>query len=80
MLITLTQILKSNLREGDLLARLGGDEFAVLLEGITFEEAWIVAEKLRRAVDKCELCLYMHKQCFKNQNRKNSGFFLFDVI
>lgn len=33
LLVTVVNILKSNLREGDLLARLGGDEFAVLLEG-----------------------------------------------
>lgn len=64
LLITLVNILKSNLREGDLLARLGGDEFAVLLEGATAEEAGTIAEKLRRAVDEEELCLVTHRTCF----------------
>ncbi len=63
-LITLTSILKSNLREGDLLARLGGDEFAVLLEGTTEEEAKTVAEKLRSIIEESELCLVTHKTCF----------------
>lgn len=64
LLITLANILKSNLRDGDLLARLGGDEFVVLLEGATAEEAGIVAEKLRRVVEERELCLIMHESCF----------------
>lgn len=63
-LITLTNTLKNNLREGDLLARLGGDEFAVLLEGTTKEEAKIVAEKLRHIIDEKELCLVTYKTCF----------------
>ncbi|MFZ5651986.1 MAG: putative bifunctional diguanylate cyclase/phosphodiesterase [Bacillota bacterium] len=64
LLITLSNILKNNLRDGDILARLGGDEFAVLLEGITYEDAWTVAEKLRRVVDESEVCLNKHMQCF----------------
>lgn len=64
LLITLTNILKSNLSEGDLLARFGGDEFAVLLEGATAETAGTVAEKLRRVVEESELCLTIHKTCF----------------
>ncbi len=63
LLITLSHILKNNLREGDLLARFGGDEFCVLLEGASFQEAEIVAEKLRRAVDQNELYLDTHKCC-----------------
>ena len=55
VLIDLVSILKENLREEDLLARLGGDEFAVLLNRVTTEEASIVAEKLRSAVEKTKL-------------------------
>lgn len=64
LLITLANILKGNLRGGDILARLGGDEFAVLLEGVTYKEAFIVAEKLRRVVDENEVCLYNYRQSF----------------
>lgn len=64
LLIVLANILKSNLRETDLIFRFGGDEFAILLEGATVEEARIVAEKLRRVVDESELCLAMRSTCF----------------
>ncbi|MFX4262342.1 EAL domain-containing protein [Pelotomaculum propionicicum] len=63
LLVTMAKILRRNLREGDLLARFGGDEFCVLLEGATFEEAEIVAEKLRQAVDQEELVMDKHKCC-----------------
>lgn len=63
LLVTMAKILRNNLREGDLLARFGGDEFCVLLEGATYEEAEIVAEKLRRAVDQEELYMEKHKCC-----------------
>ncbi len=60
LLISLVNVLNTNLREGDFLARFGGDEFAVLLEGISDQEAGIVAEKLRRAVYDSELDLITH--------------------
>lgn len=63
LLIAITNILKKNLREGDFLARFGGDEFCVLLEGTTIEEAGIVAEKLRGAVEQDEFYLTSHKCC-----------------
>jgi len=50
LLVNLSQILRENLRDGDMLARLGGDEFAVLLEKATVDEAAEIAERLRRAV------------------------------
>lgn len=46
-----TRLLQRSLRPDDLLARFGGDEFAVLLEGTTLEEAYAVAQRLRRAVE-----------------------------
>ncbi len=63
LLIIVTNILKSNLRKGDLLARFGGDEFAVLLEGVTYQDVWAVAEKLRRAVDEGEFYLCDCREC-----------------
>lgn len=64
LIISLSQILKNNLREKDLLARFGGDEFVVLLEEVSAEEAITIAEKLRQAVDETELCLVYYKLCF----------------
>lgn len=64
VLINLAKILKSNLRSGDFLARMGADEFAVLLDDATAEQAEVVAEKLRAAVEQKELCLVTHRTCF----------------
>jgi diguanylate cyclase (GGDEF)-like protein/PAS domain S-box-containing protein len=51
MLVTVAGLLKDNLRGTDLLARLGGDEFAALLRDTSIEEAQVIAERLRRAVE-----------------------------
>lgn len=45
------RVWKGALRDYDVLARYGGEEFAVLLPETTEDEAMIVAEKLRRALD-----------------------------
>ncbi|WKJ90721.1 EAL domain-containing protein [Methylomonas montana] len=50
VLIHLGQLLKKQLRKGDVLVRLGGDEFAVLLPGADDHSALIIAESLRQAV------------------------------
>lgn len=55
LLIDLVNVLKSDLRESDVLARLGGDEFAVLLEVNSQKEAGMIAERLRRGVCDSEL-------------------------
>lgn len=44
-------IMKSTLREEDLLARYGGDEFVVLLKDVTERQAAFVAENLRRGIE-----------------------------
>jgi diguanylate cyclase (GGDEF)-like protein len=38
-------------RAGDLLGRIGGEEFAAFLPGATLDEAEVVAERIRRAVE-----------------------------
>lgn len=51
-LMTVTSIIKKQLRTTDMLARFGGDEFAVLLTDTPLEGAYLVAEKLRSALEK----------------------------
>ncbi len=46
----LALIVKTELRDNDIVARIGGDEFCVLLSGASPERAAMVAERLRRAV------------------------------
>ncbi len=48
LLLETTNLLRSHIREGDLLARFGGDEFTVLLYNLEREEACSVAEGLRK--------------------------------
>jgi diguanylate cyclase (GGDEF)-like protein/PAS domain S-box-containing protein len=43
-------VLKSNLREIDILGRIGGDEFAVLLPNTLLQDAVLSAERIRRAL------------------------------
>lgn len=45
-------IMKSQLREYDVLGRYGGEEFASVLPGSPLSGGWIVAERLRSAVEK----------------------------
>ncbi len=45
-------VLKSNLREIDILGRIGGEEFAMLLPNTFLEEAVLLAERLRQSVEK----------------------------
>lgn len=44
-------LLRTGLREGDLLARLGGDEFGLVLENCPLDQAAIIAEELRGSVE-----------------------------
>ena len=45
-------ILKENLRESDVIARWGGEEFIVMPDSADIEAAKLVAEKLRRSIEK----------------------------
>jgi two-component system cell cycle response regulator len=47
----LARIFESSLREGDFVARYGGEEFIVVLPGATRDEAFDLAERLRRNVE-----------------------------
>jgi diguanylate cyclase (GGDEF)-like protein len=50
LLKQLSQLLKSRIRESDVLARLGGDEFGLLLHNCDLEHALPIADTLRLAV------------------------------
>ena len=47
----LAEIIKRNLRRNDYVIRYGGEEFLILLPGTSIEETYLVAEKIRKAVE-----------------------------
>lgn len=51
MLVSVSNILRQNVKPGDLLARIGSDEFALLIENTTEEQALEKAEELRKTLD-----------------------------
>lgn len=51
MLIKVTQAISSLARASDVVARLGGDEFGVLLPTCDAQNALVVAEKIRQAIE-----------------------------
>jgi len=50
VLVTLAQVLRENMRTGDVVARVGGEEFVVVLPDTTQERAAEVCERLRERV------------------------------
>jgi len=51
VLVTMTDIVKGSIREGDAMGRYGGEEFLVILQNITQEEMNEVAERIRANVE-----------------------------
>lgn len=51
VLITVADIIKKSLRDSDMASRYGGEEFTVLLSNTGTNEAMLVAERIRRAID-----------------------------
>jgi len=52
VLVKFSEILKSNIREDDILARWGGEEFVILLPHTSLKNAFLLAEKLRKIIEK----------------------------
>ena len=52
VLKTVSHLIKSQLREYDIAGRYGGEEFAILLPDTNIDDAKMVAERLRKAVEK----------------------------
>lgn len=48
----LAAIIRSKAREGDLVGRIGGEEFGVFLKGANLEVASLVAERIRKAINR----------------------------
>jgi diguanylate cyclase (GGDEF)-like protein/putative nucleotidyltransferase with HDIG domain len=53
----ISKLLTSLLRKGDVVARFGGEEFVILLPGTDTDEAVFLAERVRSAVESCEIPL-----------------------
>ena len=58
VLRTVAGIIKQALRESDIPSRYGGEEFAVLLPYTNLEEASVVGERLRKAVEAADIPIY----------------------
>lgn len=52
----IAQILRSTLRESDVVVRWGGEEFLILLHECDLRQAQLLAEKLRQAVQQAAVC------------------------
>ena len=52
---TVAEVLKNNARSIDVAARMGGEEFNILLPGIDSKGAMTAAERIRKAIEICEL-------------------------
>lgn len=51
VLIDVSQITKSNLRDGDILARVGGEEFTIILPESSIKRTFEIAERIRHSID-----------------------------
>lgn len=61
VLIEVANLIKKNLRDSDIASRYGGEEFTVMLDRTGKEEAILVAERIRSAIDE-------HDFVFNNQH------------
>ena len=64
LLVTVANILRSNVRASDTVARIGGDEFAILMPGCSGETAAGIVRKIRAVVEErknaaCDMPIYL---------------------
>jgi two-component system cell cycle response regulator len=55
VLVHISRLTKSLLREGDIVMRYGGEEFCVILPGASAEDSLMMAERIRHAVQESEI-------------------------
>ena len=60
LIIFISETMRSELREEDMLARFGGDEFVAFLPDTACQDAWKVAERLRRRIEDAPLVYEGH--------------------
>jgi diguanylate cyclase (GGDEF)-like protein/putative nucleotidyltransferase with HDIG domain len=64
LLKNITNILRKNLRDNDILCRYGGDEFCIILKGTNKKQACNIADRLRKAVYNYD---YLGKESLNNE-------------
>ena len=52
VLINLVQLIKSKIRQNDILYRVGGEEFIISCEQTSIDEVVVISEKIRKSVEK----------------------------
>uniref|UniRef100_UPI004055CD25 GGDEF domain-containing protein n=1 Tax=Candidatus Electronema sp. TaxID=2698783 RepID=UPI004055CD25 len=60
LIVFISETMRSGLREEDMLARFGGDEFVAFLPETSCQDAWLVAERLRRRIEDAPLVYEGH--------------------
>ncbi len=60
VLLSLSQVLRSEVRPFDVLARFGGDEFVIMLVDTNQEQAHAIAERIRKMVEQTPLVFDFH--------------------
>jgi len=56
VLKSVADVLRSSMRDGDLVARIGGDEFVIMLSETPLEQGIYVAERIRLQLEKNKIC------------------------
>ena len=59
-IIALSHTCQDTIREGDILGRMGGEEFAIILPDISPEQAYLLAEKIRRVIEELVINTEIH--------------------
>ncbi|EAR61351.1 diguanylate cyclase [Neptuniibacter caesariensis] len=60
VLVEVAKIMEAMLRESDMAGRIGGEEFAILLPDTSEDDALILAERLREAIESLEIKYQAH--------------------
>lgn len=55
LLYNISNIINENVRDEDVASRFGGEEFAILLIQCDITSAWVVAERIRKAIEKFKM-------------------------